>query len=205
MLDLSRLRESSLTREPFDHVIVPGFIPADRLTAISLDFPRIEKPGSFPTTELSFGPAFAELLDQLRGPELTAAISRKFDTDLSERPTMLTVRGCARAKDGRIHTDTKTKIITVLIYMNESWHDAGGRLRLLRSERSLDDYFAEVVPAAATMVAFRCTDNAYHGHTRYVGERRVLQLNWVTDDSVVQREQARHRLSAKLKKWLPAR
>jgi Rps23 Pro-64 3,4-dihydroxylase Tpa1-like proline 4-hydroxylase len=116
---------------------------------------------------------------------------------------MVTVRGQARAKDGRIHTDTDTKIVTVLLYLNPGWKDDGGRLRLLRSSASLDDYFAEVPPEAGTAVFFRCTDNAWHAHTPYVGQRRAIQLNWVTDESVVRHEERRHRLSARLKKWLP--
>ena len=34
---------------------------------------------------------------------------------------MITVRGRCAAKDGRIHTDTPTKLITVLIYFNDQW------------------------------------------------------------------------------------
>ena len=42
----------------------------------------------------------------------------KFELDLTGRPTITTVRGRCDPGDGKIHTDSKTKIITVLIYMN---------------------------------------------------------------------------------------
>jgi Rps23 Pro-64 3,4-dihydroxylase Tpa1-like proline 4-hydroxylase len=116
---------------------------------------------------------------------------------------MVTVRGQARPRDGRIHTDSRTKLVTVLLYMNPGWSDGGGWLRLLRSSDSLDDYFAEVPPEAGTAVFFRCTKNAWHGHTPFVGPRRAIQLNWVLDESVVRREQGRHRISARLKKYFP--
>jgi Rps23 Pro-64 3,4-dihydroxylase Tpa1-like proline 4-hydroxylase len=115
---------------------------------------------------------------------------------------MLTVRGHARAKDGRIHTDSKWKIVTLLIYMNRGWRDDGGHLRLLRSPSNLDDYVADVVPEYGTAVFFQCTDNAWHGHTPFVGERRAIQLNWVESESWVRREQGRHRWSSRLKKIL---
>ena len=115
---------------------------------------------------------------------------------------MVTVRGRSRRKDGRIHTDSRTKIVTVLLYMNPAWTDPGGRLRLLRSSATLDDYAEEVVPELGTAAFFRCTERAWHGHTPFVGERRAIQLNWVTDESVVRREQARHGLSARLKRLL---
>jgi hypothetical protein len=203
MIDYERLRTARFVREPFDHFVVPEFLAPSALEPVLSGFPPIAKGGSFPVGELSCGPGFRSLLEELQGPELRAAVEQKFGIDLQGKPTMVTVRGRARAKDGRIHTDSKTKIVTVLLYLNPGWKDEGGRLRLLRSSSSLDDYFAEIPPEAGTAVFFRCTDNAWHGHTPYVGERRAIQLNWVTDESVVRREQHRHRLSARLKKWLP--
>ena len=41
-----------------------------------------------------------------------------------------TLRGYSRKKDGKIHTDSKTKILTVLLYLNENWLDINGNLRL---------------------------------------------------------------------------
>ncbi len=88
--------------------------------------------------------------------------------------------------------------------MNDSWEHAGGRLRLLRSP-NLDDAVAEILPGAGTLVLFLNADNAWHGHTRYRGPRRAIQLNWVTEAGVVRREQARHRFSARLKRLNPLR
>jgi hypothetical protein len=76
----------------------------------------------------------------------------------------------------------------------------GGRLRILRSKVDLDDYAAEVPPAAGTLLAFRRGEKSWHGHATYVGARRVIQLNWLTDMAFVRREQRRHRLSAWTKK-----
>ncbi len=53
------------------------------------------------------------------------------------------------------------------------------------------------------MVAFRRSDNSFHGHHPHVGERRSIQLNWVTDARVVRRELGRHRWSARLKTLNP--
>ena len=203
MIDVERFRKAPLVREPFDHVTVEGFVEAAAILPLLSSFPAIRRGGSFPLTELSFGDAFSRLLDELRAPELRRAVEDKFALDLSGRPTLITVRGQARKKDGRIHTDTHTKIVTVLLYMNPGWTDPGGHLRLLRSGESLDDYVADVPPEAGTAVFFRCTGNAWHGHTPYVGERRAIQLNWVTDGSVVAREERRHRFSARVKAWLP--
>jgi len=53
------------------------------------------------------------------------------------------------------------------------------------------------------MLAFRRSERSFHGHHAHIGERRSLQLNWVTDPSVVRRELGRHRWSARLKALNP--
>jgi len=200
-IDLDGFSAIPLVRDPYDHLIVPGFLKPDAVAQIDRDYPAIESPGSFPLDSLSPGPAFAHCMEELRGPAVRRAFSEKFGTDLAPYPATITVRGHCQAKDGAIHTDTASKILTVLIYMNtDALAGDGGRLRILRSKSDLNDYAAEVPPAAGTLLAFRRGDRSWHGHATYVGPRRVIQLNWVTDMAIVRREQRRHRLSAWTKK-----
>ena len=202
-LDLPLVERTALETDPFPHLIVPGFVPSQARAALSADYPKIERPGSFPVGDLRFGPAFRAFLDELEGPAMRAVFAQKFGMDLAGRPTMVTVRGQAQAKDGSIHTDSVTKLITVLVYMNEAWEAPGGRLRLLRSPDNLDDVVTEVPPAAGTLLAFKVTKHSWHGHAPASGPRRVVQLNWVESDAVVRRERLRHGLSARVKKLLP--
>src|SRR6266550_560653 len=171
MLDLEGFRGTPLTREPFEFLIVPEFVKAEARAAIHKDYPDVNRPGSFPLGEVSYGPAFAKLVEEMRSE-----------------------------KDGKIHTDSETKIITILIYMNAGWESAGGRLRLLRSGNNLDDTILEVPPTEGTLLAFRRSNNSWHGHKPFSGPRRVIQFNWVTSEAVVRREQNRHRFSAWMKK-----
>jgi hypothetical protein len=199
-LDQEALRSTPLVREPFEHVIVSGFVRPEARTAINADFPRIDKPGSFPVAELRYGPAFAGLLQTLTGDEVRTAFEHKFGVALGGRPTMLTVRGRSGTRDGNIHTDSVNKIITVLIYLNSQWTGNGGCLRLLRSSSDIEDVVTEVPPLDGTLVAFRRSDNSFHGHKPFIGPRRVIQLNWVTGRGVRFFETLRHRASAWLKK-----
>jgi len=203
-IDLDSFAATPLAREPYDHLIVPGFLKPDGIAAIDADWPRIDRPGSFPVSGLGFGPAFGALIEEMQAPAMRDAFAAKFGVGLDGRPTVVTVRGRCQAKDGRIHTDTESKIITVLVYMNTEWSDAGGRLRVLRSGDDLEDYAAEVPPDAGTLLAFRRSDRSWHGHHGFVGERRVIQLNWLTDEATARRETRRHRLSAWMKKLAPA-
>ena len=203
LLDLDRLREAPLSRDPFEFVVVDRFVRAEHVPALVADFPDMKRHGSFPLGALDCGAAFARLAGELEGEALRRAIEEKFAIDLRGRPTMITVRGHSDGKDGRIHTDSATKLITLLLYMNPGWEEEAGRLRLLRRPDDLEDCAAEVAPLAGTMVAFRRSAASFHGHYPHRGERRVVQLNWVTDAAVVRRELRRHGWSARLKALNP--
>src|SRR5262249_20597630 len=167
-LDLDAFRSTRLTRQPFDYLVVPGFIRPEARAAINRDYPRIDDPGSFPAAGLAFGPAFGALLGALTGPEVRAAFEEKFHIDLTGRPALVTRRGRCGTRDGHTHTDAASKLITALIYMNPRWEGPGGRLRLLRSADDLDDVLVEVPPTEGTLVAFRRSDNSFHGHKPFV-------------------------------------
>lgn len=200
ILNLAALDATELQIDPYEYVVVPNFIKPEALTKIQADYPQLNQPGSIPLPQLTYGPAFADSIDALQGPGFEKSISDKFSVDLAGRPTMFTVRARCRATDGKIHADSVTKIITVLIYLNDhSWPNEGGRLRLLRSGTDLHDYAAEVPPNGGTLIAFKRCDHSWHGHEPYEGPRRAVQMNWVTSKSVVRREQFRHKVSTWVK------
>ena len=200
LLDVERFAATPLSRDPFDYLIVPGFIPAEAVGAVGDAFPVIDKGGSFPPGVFKIEPVFAQLLEELQGPELTRAFADKFAIDLADRPTLVTLRGRSRGQDGRIHRDSKSKLLTALIYLNFGWEQGGGRLRLLRGPADIEDYAAEVKPDPGMLVAFRCADNAFHGHKPFEGVRRSIQLNWVKNAAVARNEGRRHLLSAVAKR-----
>ena len=200
MLDLERFRTTPLSREPFEFLVVPEFVRVEARAAIDKDYPEVGRAGSFPLREVTYGPGFAKLIEEMRSEEFRKAFEEKFNIDLTNRPDMITVRGRCSDKDGKIHTDSETKIITILIYMNSAWESPGGQLRLLRSGTNLEDVILEVPPTEGTLLAFRRSNNSWHGHKPFSGARRVIQFNWVTSEAVVRREQNRHRFSAWLKK-----
>ena len=201
VIDFKVLESAPLGHDPYNYVLVPGLITKAALDAANADFPEIDRAGSFPTSQLKYGPGFAELIDALESPELATALGAKMGIDLKGKPTMITVRGWAKATDGQILTDSSGKLVTVLLYMNPEWIEGGGRLRLLRSPTDLDDYAVEVPPDDGTFLAFPCVENAWHGHHPFDGKRRTIQLNWVNSPSYKTREQLRHSISAFFKKF----
>jgi SM-20-related protein len=200
ILDLKALAETPLSTDPYPHVYVPAFIHRDRLSRLEDEYPAIEETGSLPPDAVGVGGTFRAFLDELEGPALRDAIAAKFGIDLSSRPTMLTLRGRLGGGEGGIHTDSRTKLITVLIYFNRTWTEPGGRLRVLRSGTDINDYALEIPPLSGHMLAFRVSDRSWHGHLPAAAPRRAIQLNWVTEEGVARRELFRHRLSARVKR-----
>jgi len=202
-LKLDAFAATPLVREPFEHLVVKDFLQREALDGARRDFPAVPSAGSHPPAGLKIEGDFKRLIDDIHSDDFRQAIEQKFNVDLNGRPLMYTVRGHCRARDGQIHTDTKTKIITVLLYLNDDhWNSATGRLRLLRDGQNLENYFDEVEPAGGTLLVFKRSDNSWHGHHSFEGPRRALQFNWVTDQSVVDREQNRHGVSAFFKKLM---
>jgi len=183
IFDLEAFRAAPLEREPFEHLVLREFVKPNALSRINSDYPRIVQSGSFPLDSVKFGPGFQAMVNALESEEFRKAFEEKFGVDLTGRPSTITVRGRCGAHDGKIHNDSTSKIITVLLYVNPDWDDAGGRLRLLRSRDDIDDVAVEVPPCDGTLVAFLRSDRSWHGHLPFEGERRVIQFNWVNDSS----------------------
>jgi hypothetical protein len=202
MLKVDAIASASAAREPFPYLVTQVLETAD-LDRIRADFPSIEKPGIFPLEDLKYGPVFADVIKEMQSAPFAAAVGKQLGVDLTGLPTMITVRGQAQAKDGRIHTDTKDKVATCLLYLNGAWDEGGGRLRVLRKGDDLEDYIAEVPPSGGTFVAFKVSPNSWHGHKPFVGERRYIMMNWMRSDAARSRQYGRHKLSAKVKRLIP--
>ena len=199
VIDLAALATTPVAHDPFPHVVVPFFVPGGQLPAIVADLPPMASGGSFPPESLRLGPAAAALVAGLQGAAMRSAIADKFGLDLRDAPTMLTLRGRTREKDGRIHTDSTAKRVTILVYLNpqaEAWSRQDGCLRLLRSATDLEDYAVEVPPVNGTLLVFPNGPTTWHGHRRFVGQRHAIQMNYMADDAKARSEMRRHRWSA---------
>ena len=203
-LNLDKLRAATIESAPYFYTIVPGFLGPDTVRQINATYPRIEQGGSFPIESLEGTMAIKSVIEELDGPGFEQLVSEKFDVDLAGRPKMYSLRGYTRAKDGSIHTDSKDKIITVLLYLNENWQQPGGRLRILRDGKNVDNFAAEVPPDNGSLLIFKRSDNSWHGHHPFEGPRRSLQMNWMTSEGSKGFHAIRHKLSAVVKKLTSA-
>ena len=179
LINLDVLRNAQLHTDPFDFLVAPGFLSSEVLAQVNTDYPAIDTAANHALESLQYGPAFKALMEELQDPAFATVLGERFDMDLASLPTTVTVRKFCERTDGNIHTDHKSKVITVLVYFNPEWDNEEGQLRFLRSKDNIEDYVAQVPPLGGTMLAFRRTDHSWHGHTRFVGERRMVQLNYL--------------------------
>lgn len=202
-IHFSALEQATLKTAPFPYLVVSNFIHSGVLDKLAKNFPDISHRGSIPASSISQESVFHQLIQELEGSVLKEAIAKKFEMDLQDKPTMLTLRGNTTARDGAIHTDSKSKLITLLLYMNPTWNDEGGKLRLLKNKHSLNDYVEEISPLAGSCVIFKVTRNCWHGHKPFVGKRQSLQLNYLAGEAALTKHLNHHRFTAWLKRLFP--
>ena len=202
IFDYEAFDATPLRSDPFEHIVVPGFIRRELLASIARDYPQIADTGSHPLETLAAGPAFEAFWKEVQSDEFRAHFEKKFGLDLRGHPMMATAREYIESADGSIHTDSKTKVITILFYFNPEWPHEGGRLRFLRSETNLEDYADEVAPLDGLMLAFRVSNKSFHGHKPHSGHRRMVQIHWVDPKRIERNERKRRTLRWRLKKLL---
>ncbi|MFL5240233.1 MAG: 2OG-Fe(II) oxygenase [Rhizomicrobium sp.] len=191
-IDYAAIRAADMHHSPYDYMLGKGALRPEWIPALRESFPDIELTGYHPLSQMKLDGAFAKLIAEIQGPEFTAAVSDALGIDLSPYPTLVTIRKISAAHEGNIHCDSESKIATLLIYMNEGWLSPEGRFRVLRNKQDFSDYAAEVSPEMGSFVAFRRADRSWHGHTPFVGERRVIQIAWVRNQADIDRKTKRH-------------
>ncbi len=204
LIDVAQFRAAPLARSPFDHLVLDRFVPTALAVAAGEAFPDIPFGGIVPAPEGNGTDALGRLLTRLREPATTRLFAEKYGLALDPAELMITLRAHCRRGDGKIHPDSETKLVTALIYLNATWPHEGGRLRILRGPRDLEDYSAEVTPLAGTLITFRRSDHSYHGHHSFEGERKVIMLNWMVGAAMAKRELFRHAISRRLKRLVGA-
>lgn len=207
-LDLARVREpADPPAAPFRFFVMHDMLPPEAQDALERDFPRYPSAGFFPYDPADCGPTVQRVVEQMTSPEFGDAIGARLGLDdLGAKPTLATLCRSLNRRHGTIHTDSRSKIVTALLYLNRDWPDTSdGCLRFLSRIDDIEATVApEVRPVYGTLVAFRRADNSFHGHLPFEGERRVIQVAWLTSDDEKLRKSRRGRFSRAVKKLFGA-
>jgi disulfide oxidoreductase YuzD len=200
VLNADAVRNAPLSREPYSFFLGAGVLKEEAIPDLKRDFPNITKPGYLTVDEVDLKGKFKTLIEEIESDEFSTVLSEKFGINLNQYPRLTTIRKLSQAKDGRIHTDGPSKVMTLLIYMNDEWQaDGSGRLRVLYDEKNFEPYAAEVPPTMGTVFGFLRADNSWHGHQPFAGERKVVQTAWITDAKEIERKKRRNGMAQFLK------
>ena len=204
LLDKDKISTAFVEKEffPFFHV-ENAFLEGVDSSELVASFPNIGTGGSFPSEDIPKGP-IKQLIKELESDDFKSILEDKLNVDLNNSKVVTTLRGFSRSRDGQIHTDSKSKILTVLLYLNPLWDNKIGNLRLLKENSNLDDYITEISSDFGNLVAFKVTENCWHGFEPFEGKRLSIQLNYIYSDSL-NSHKLRHKISSKLKRFLPSK
>jgi hypothetical protein len=209
LFDPARLdRTDTLVREqPFRFLVAHEQLPRAAIDELRQDFPLYAGAGFFPYEAKDCGPSINRLIADLTDPAVASAVGARLGIDnLGQYPTLVTLCRSLNKRHGTIHTDSKSKVATALLYLNESWPDTSdGCFRFLNRVDNIDDLAGpEIKPVYGNLAVFKRADNSFHGHLPYAGERRVIQVAWLTSEDEKLRKTQRGKLSRLFKKLFGA-
>ena len=205
---VDRVSAQTVVREaPFPLLIAGDVLDPGAAGSLADDFPTYRGAGFFPHADADCGPSINALVGQLTTPVFADRIGDLLGIQrLSQYPVLVTICRALNLRHGTIHTDSRSKVASALVYLNPHWIAShAGCLRFLSSGNDIASLVApEIQPVYGTLTAFRRTDNSFHGHLPFEGERRVIQIAWLVDAGAVSRKTRRGRFSRAVK-WLSGR
>jgi len=203
-MDRINASDAIVMRHPFPFIVATQTVEKDQSAALDRDFGRFAGAGYLPCESGdSSAPAVRKLIDEITSKEVADALGDKLGIDrLSQYPTLVTISRSLNRRHGAIHTDSKSKVATALVYLNSSWNaGSGGCLRMLRSGDNIDDMIVpEIPPVFGNFAMFKRAENSFHGHLPFEGERHVIQIAWIVSQAELDRKAKRGRLSTLLKR-----
>jgi hypothetical protein len=198
LIDLNSIKSAPIDDTFYPFLSVPNCI-SDADKSLAKEFPNLEKGGSYPSDMPGLSDKIKKLISEIESDAMKKVLSEKFQVDLSNTEVITTLRGYSRMKDGKIHSDSKSKVLTFLLYLNEEWNNEKGLLRMLKNNFDLEDFIEEIPASFGSLVVFKVTENCWHGFHPVEGKRLSMQMNYVKKESASSHK-IRHGLSSFIKK-----
>ena len=197
VINREAIAATELRREPYEWTFIDNALDPALREKVLDDAPRIPDRGSYALPDLKYGPAFGAVLQDLLSDRFRSLVGQTFNMDLSKCPPCIVMMGntTGHYNEGYSHSDSKHKIVTVIVGFSREWPYERGKLRVLNSNNR-DDYAFEFSPTYGNMLMFRVSDKSWHGFLPQKGQRMSLQLCYVDSDFYVKREYWRHTWSA---------
>ena len=206
-IDWNHLDDGSIQArsDPFPFLVARDMLRDDARAVLAAGFPTYAEAGFFPHTGKDCGAAVNALVDDLTSKRFSDVVGAHLGiTSLGDYPNLVTLCRSLNRRHGTIHTDSKSKIATALVYLSPDWPDTSeGCLRFLTRIDDIDALAApEIRPLYGTLAAFKRCDNSFHGHLPHEGVRPVIQVAWLTSEAEKLRKTRRGGFTRWVKKLL---
>jgi hypothetical protein len=210
-------REAYAAGDPYPHIVIDDFLPAEVLDAVLAEFPKpgqadwfaFESPleRKLATKDDSvMGPATRHLLGELNSSAFVEFLEKLTGIDGLVPDPHFVGGGLHQIERGghlKVHADfnrhPRTDLerrLNVLIYLNRDWKDEyGGAFELWNTDMSAA--VEKVMPYFNRMVVFSTTSTSYHGHPEALncpeGEtRKSMALYYYSKDRPAEERSAGH-------------
>jgi len=130
---------------PFAFLVAENQLSEAQYAALEDDFPKYHGAGFFPYDPADCGEHVQQLVAELTAPAFADRIGQHLGVpDLGRYPALVTLCRSLNKRHGTIHTDSRSKVVTALLYLNRDWPPISeGCLRFLDR---IDDVDALVAP-----------------------------------------------------------
>ena len=195
MIDYHRISTGHLETDPYQWAVVDGLFSEPDAAALASTFPRDhykrlsdyggEKDFEYESRALigmgeqsvsrpeELSPAWQALAKDFLSPAYRAAMSVLTGFDVTSVPLEVNVFHYPPGGSLGAHPDLKDKIVTHVLYFNQSWDDKdGGYLTILRSSNAAD-VVRTVSPVAGNSAVLVRSDNSWHAVTPVVKSCRL--------------------------------
>lgn len=195
MINLNRIATHPLQTEPYRWAVIDGLFSPEDAAALANTFPRDhfkrladyggEKDFEYESRALigmgedsisraeELSEAWRSLANDLLSTGYRTAMSTLTGLDLSNAPLEVNVFHYPPGGSLGAHPDLKDKIVTHVLYFNDSWNDAdGGCLTILRSSDP-SQVVRSVSPIAGNSAVLVRADNSWHAVSPVVRSCRL--------------------------------
>jgi SM-20-related protein len=188
MIDLNRISQAHMESEPYRWAAIDRLFAPEDATALAATFPdghfkrladydgqkefeydircliRMGEQSISRAHQLSG--AWRTLADDLLSPAYRAAMSSLTGLDLSAAPLEVNLFHYPPGGSHGAHPDHRDKIVTHVLYFNDSWNDDdGGCLTILRSS-DVQDVAMSVPPRVGNSAVLVRSDHSWHAVSR---------------------------------------
>jgi SM-20-related protein len=184
VIDVNRISRSHLETEPYRWAAVSGLFAASDAAALAATFPNdhfkrvadhagekkheyqvrslIRMSARSVSGEKQLSSAWRALAHDFLSPAYRGAMSELIGIDLSAAELEVNVFHYPPGGLHGAHTDNRDKIVTHVLYFNESWNDDDGGCLLILKSSDTRDIVTKISPLVGNSAVLVRSDNSWH-------------------------------------------